>query len=201
MICAGPALRCLFFDVQLRAKKETPRSPAQISVMTHKNIVLIGFMGTGKSSVGKALAKKLGRVWVDVDQYIEGQEKKKIAEIFEKDGEPHFRKLEKEAVMQIASRGDLVITTGGGVVLDAENTQALKRNGLIITLAATAETIYSRVKDSRHRPLLKGDKMAEIQKLLEQRRPLYEKADLTFRTDGKNAGQVAGEIAAALENL
>jgi shikimate kinase len=157
-------------------------------------------MGTGKSSVGKVLAKRLGRGWVDIDQRIEEAQGRKISEIFEKDGEARFRQIEKEAVLAAAGTAGQVITTGGGVVLDAENMKALKANGLIIALAASAQTIYSRVKDSRHRPLLQGDKMGEIERLLEQRKPLYEKADLTFRTDGKNAPQVAGEIAAALES-
>ena len=163
-----------------------------------RNIVLIGFMGTGKSSVGKVLAKKMNRTWIDIDQRIEEEEKRKVADIFEKEGEAFFRKLEKEMVKRIAASSDQVITTGGGVVLDVENMQALKKNGVVVALAASAETVFQRVKDSRHRPLLKGDKMAEIRRLLEQRKGLYEKADLTFRTDGKTAAQVAAEIAGAL---
>lgn len=160
--------------------------------MVSKNIVLIGFMGTGKSSVGKVLAKRLGRAWVDIDQKIEESQKKKIADLFEKEGEAHFRNLEKEMVHQVSQGAGLVITTGGGVVLDAENMQALKKNGVLIALAATPETIFHRVKDSRHRPLLKTtDPLGEIRRLLSVRQPLYEKADHYFHTDGKNASQVA----------
>ena len=168
--------------------------------MGHRNIVLVGFMGTGKSTVGKILAKRLGRTWVDVDQRIEEAEKRKIGDIFEKDGEAGFRALEKEMVRRVCGGANLVITTGGGAVLDEENMRALKQNGFLIALDASPETIYQRVKDSRHRPLLKsGDLMGEIRRLLEARRPFYAKADVSFRTDGKTAADVAGAIAGALE--
>ena len=164
-----------------------------------KNIVLIGFMGTGKSTVGKILAKKLGREWVDVDQRIEEKEKRRIADIFEKDGESAFRRLESRMVQEVASGSGFVITTGGGAVTDEGNVSALKANGILVLLEAAPQTIYQRVKDSRHRPLLKtGDKLGEIRRLLESRRPFYEKADLKCSTDGKTAQQVADEILRAL---
>src|SRR5689334_7004430 len=142
-----------------------------------RNLVLIGFMGTGKSSVGKVLGRKLSRPVIDVDQTIETREKKKIAEIFEAQGEAGFRRLEKEAVRDAASRDGVVITTGGGAVLDPENVRALKANGWIVSLTATPETIYRRVKDSRHRPLLKSaDVLGEIARLLEARKGLYDEA-------------------------
>ena len=170
--------------------------------MDSRNIVLVGFMGTGKSTVGKILARRLGRTWVDVDQRIEEAEKRKIADIFEKDGESAFRRMEKEMVSQVAGGANLVITTGGGVVLDAENMKALKANGVLVALAATVETVHQRVKDSRHRPLLNlpagqagtQDMQSEIQRLLEARKPHYDRADLKCATDGKTAQQVADEI-------
>ena len=166
-----------------------------------KNIVLIGFMGTGKSSVGKILAKRLNRTWVDIDLRIEESHNRKIADIFEKEGEAHFRTLEKEMVRQTAAGKNLVITTGGGAVLDAENMKHLKANGVVVALLATAETIYQRVKDSRHRPLLKSDdRLGEIRRMLESRGPLYAKADITFHTDGKTSPQVAAAISEALEH-
>ncbi len=167
--------------------------------MTEKNLVLIGFMGTGKSSVGKALAKKTGRTLVDVDQRIEEREKRRIADIFEKDGEAVFRRMEKDAIREAVKGTGLIITTGGGAVLDAENLSALKANGFLVALEASPETIFQRVKDSRHRPLLhSNDVPGEIRRLLEARRPYYEKADLKFVTDGKSASQVAEEIATKL---
>lgn len=168
--------------------------------MLSKNIVLIGFMGTGKSSVGKQLAKKMNRSWVDVDHKIEDETKLKISEIFEKKGEPYFRYLEKAAIEQLSREKNLVITTGGGAVLDESNIANLKKNGVLIALWATPETIFKRVKESRNRPLLKGEDMkTNIESLLEARCSYYEKADKKFMTDGKTALQVAGEILAWLE--
>jgi shikimate kinase len=168
--------------------------------MVEKNVVLIGFMGTGKSTVGKLLAKRLGWPWVDVDQRIEESQKKKVVEIFDKEGEAQFRRLEKDMVRLVSAGSRQVITTGGGAVLDTGNIEALKKNGMLIALSATPETLYQRLKDSRYRPLLKsGDLMGEIRRLLEERRPFYEKADATFRTDGKTAAEVAQAIAESLE--
>ncbi len=168
--------------------------------MLSKNIALIGFMGTGKTSVGKILAKRLNRPVVDVDQYIEEREKRKISEIFEKQGEAHFRALEKDAILKICSQQGIVITTGGGAVLDPENFQALRSSGWVIGLLAKPETVFKRVKDSRHRPLLEGkDKLQEIEKLLEVRTPIYERADFHFYTDGQTAAQVAEAILKTLD--
>jgi len=168
--------------------------------MPEKNLILIGFMGTGKSSVGKALAKKTGRTLIDVDQRIEEKEKRRIADIFEKDGEAAFRRLENEAIREAAMNSGAIITTGGGAVIDPENLLVLKASGVLVALEASPETIFQRVKDSRHRPLLhSSDVPGEIRRLLEVRRPYYQKADLVFTTDGKSPAQVAEEIAAKLE--
>ena len=164
-----------------------------------KNIALIGFMGTGKTSVGKILAKRLNRPVVDVDLYVEINERKKISEIFEKEGEARFRALEKEAIRQICQRQGIVITTGGGAVLDLENFEALKSSGWVVGLSAMPETIFKRIKNSRHRPLLDGkDKFKEIERLLAARKPFYEKADFHFDTDGRSASQIAELILKAL---
>ena len=119
-----------------------------------RNISLIGFMGTGKSSVGKALGRQTNRRVVDIDQWIESQKGRKIREIFEQEGEEHFRELEKLALVEVARLSGAVITTGGGAVLDPVNLAALKKCGWVVTLSALPETIYERVKDSRHRPPL-----------------------------------------------
>ncbi len=165
-----------------------------------KNIVLVGFMGTGKTSVGKALARRLNRPVVDVDHTIEENEKRKISEIFEKEGEARFRELEKEAIRILSQREGIIITTGGGAVIEPENRERLENSGWTVALMATPETIYQRVKDSRHRPLLENkDRLAEIKILLETRKPFYEKSDFQFETDGKNAAQVAEAILEALK--
>lgn len=160
-----------------------------------KNIVLIGFMGSGKSSVGKILAKKMDRVFLDLDEWIERKEGLKISKIFEKNGEQYFRALEKEAVRFVSSYENRVITTGGGVVLDPENLENLRQNGIIVSLIATPETIFERVKNSKHRPLLDvDDKLEKIRKLYDERISLYQKADYQFKTDGLAAQEVAGLI-------
>ena len=157
-------------------------------------------MGTGKTSVGKILGKKLKKTVLDVDQWIESKEKRSIAEIFEKDGEAYFRRVEKEAVRAVASETDVVITTGGGVVLDAENMKALSENAWVVALHASPEVIYQRVKNSRHRPLLQGpDKLSEITKIMKARKLLYDRADISLDTDQKSAGHVAELILKALK--
>ena len=157
-------------------------------------------MGTGKTSVGKILGKRLSRAVVDVDLYIEAAEKKKISQIFQEEGEAYFRSLEKKAIEEICRRDGIVITTGGGAVIDSKNLECLKKSGWVVGLFATPQTIFKRVKDSRHRPLLDGkDKLGEIERLLELRRPFYEKAELRFETDGRSSPQVAELILEALK--
>ncbi len=165
-----------------------------------KNIVLVGFMATGKTSVGKILAKKLSCPVIDVDHCIEEKEKRKISDIFAKDGEPFFRKLEKDTIREIAQGQGVIITTGGGAVMDPENMEALRKTGWIVALFAKPETIFQRARSSHHRPLLKvEDMLAEINRLLTIRKPFYEKSDFQFDTDGRSAGQVAQLILETLE--
>lgn len=166
-----------------------------------KNLVLIGFMGTGKSSVGKVLGRKLSRPVIDIDQSVEARENRKIEAIFESEGEAAFRRLEKKAIEEAASQDGAIITTGGGAVLDPENLRVLRANGWILALTATPDTIYKRVKDSRHRPLLKhADVLGEITRLLEARKTLYDDADYRFETDGRNPSQVARMILDTLKD-
>ena len=148
-------------------------------------------MGTGKTSVGKVLSKKLGRPLVDIDQHIEQSHKRKIADIFEKEGELYFRSLEKDAIRWAAQQEGLVITTGGGAVLDAENRENLKRDSHVVALLAKPETVFKRVKNSRKRPLLnKPDMLAEIKKLMIARQPYYQEAHFCFESDGKTSTQL-----------
>lgn len=168
-------------------------------LQSERNITLIGFMGTGKTSVGKSLGRQTGRIVVDVDHWIESKTKRKIRDLFEKDGEARFRSLEREAIAEISGMSHAVITTGGGAVLDPANVDALKQSGWVVSLSASPETIYERVKDSRRRPLLKGDARAEILRLLELRKPLYAIADYDFCTDGLSPEQVAQLIVETLE--
>ena len=119
-----------------------------------KNIVLVGFMGTGKSVVGKRLAVKLKRDFVELDELIEKKENMPIKDIFEKKGEPYFRQVEKEVVKEASQRKNIVISAGGGAIIDEENFKNLKNSGTIICLKASPETILRRTKDLKTRPLL-----------------------------------------------
>ncbi len=152
-------------------------------------------MGTGKTTTGKALAKKLGMKFVDVDEEIERKAKMKIAEIFEEFGEPHFRELEKREVKRLASQDGLVISAGGGVMLFEENARALKKNGVLVCLRSTPEKIYARIKREAGRPLLNVSNPKEkIKKLLEQREPCYAKADYSIDTTELTIGASAEKI-------
>lgn len=142
-----------------------------------KNIVLTGFMGVGKNTIGKKLAKELGSKFVNTDDIIEKEEGITITQIFKKFGEKHFRELEKEVVKKVAQGKDQVISTGGGVVLDRENISNLKKNGVIIYLWASPEVIRERMKKETHRPLLEGvNREKRIEELLDYRKPFYKKS-------------------------
>ncbi|MGC9046276.1 MAG: shikimate kinase [Thermodesulfovibrio sp.] len=160
-----------------------------------KNIVLIGFMGTGKSSVGKILSKKLGFKFIDVDKVIEKTTGMKISEIFSRFGEPCFRDIESEVINLITQKNRQVIATGGGVVLREENMKKLKENGVIFCLKASENVIFERVKHCKDRPLLQVENPEKrIKELLEKRKHLYEKADFCIDTEGLTPEQVTEKI-------
>jgi len=144
------------------------------------NVILTGFMGTGKSSLGKMLAAKLGRPFVDIDKKIEDDAKLSIPKIFERFGEEHFRALEKSAVRELCEKRGLVIATGGGTVKDEENLHLLKNSGVLICLTATPEEIFSRTARRGERPVLDGggnERLATIKRLLAERKKFYDRAD------------------------
>ncbi len=166
------------------------------------NIVLIGFMGTGKTTVGRAIAQKLNFKFVDVDDLIEKTTGMKIGEIFEKFGETRFRDLETEIVKILSKKEGLVISTGGGVVLREENLSNLKKNGILFCLSASVSTIFNRVKDCRNRPLLRVENVEQrIKELLNERIPLYKKADLLIDTEDLKIEEVADKIISEYERL
>ena len=138
------------------------------------NITLIGFMGTGKTTVGKGVAEQLGMTFVDMDDVIEAREGRKISDIFETDGEPYFRQLERHLVLELSGKNNQVIATGGGVVLNPDNIRDYTMSGIVVCLTATPEVILERVAKESHRPLLEGDeKMNKILGILESRKDLY----------------------------
>lgn len=160
-----------------------------------KNIVLIGFMGTGKTTVGKIVAQKIGFDFIDVDETIERLTGMKISDIFSKFGEARFRDIETEIIKLITKKTGQVIATGGGAVLRDENIQALKKNGIIFCLEASEEVIFERVKESTDRPLLKVEKPLErIRELLCQRKSRYGLSDFVINTDRLTINEVAEKI-------
>ena len=161
----------------------------------NSNIVLVGFMGTGKTSIGKRLSMQLRMRYVDTDDIVEQDSGRSISDIFAEDGEPTFRALESEAVRKVSKLSNYIIATGGGVVLKAENMVELKRNGIVFCLTATAEEIYRRVQHQPHRPLLQTpDPLLKISTMLEERHPYYTKADYMVETTGRSFGEVMAYI-------
>lgn len=149
------------------------------------NIILIGFMGSGKTTVGKTLAEKLNWKFLDTDTYIEEKTVKKISQIFKEDGEKKFRAEEKKVVKKILKLKNYVISTGGGMPANEENLQNLKKSGLVIWLKASAEDIYKRTKSDSNRPLMPSKKKeaeARIDFLLERRLPFYSQSHLMIDT-------------------
>lgn len=159
-----------------------------------KNIVLIGFMGVGKSSTGKVLAAKLGASFIDMDLVIEAEEGISIPEIFAKYGEDYFRKKEADLVERVAIRQDTVISTGGGTIKNVQNLKRLQNSGVIVSLTADVDTILERTSHRGDRPVLdnadKGDRRAAIEKLLKEREGMYSQADFTIDTSDKSPMQV-----------
>ena len=166
-----------------------------------KNIILIGFMGTGKTAVGRRLAARLGYRYLDTDMIIEGQAGCTIAGIFEKHGEAYFRELERSVIQEVVRSEGCVISTGGGAVVDPENLALLKKNGLVVCLTSSPEKIMERTGRKRgERPLLSGkEPIEEIKRLLELRAPYYENADWTVDTSKKTVAQVVEIVVAIIE--
>lgn len=161
------------------------------------NVILTGFMGTGKTSLGKLLATRLGRPFVDIDKKIEDDAKLSIPKIFERFGEEHFRNLERAAVKELCQRRGLVIATGGGTIKDAENLQLLKSSGVLICLTTEPEEIFRRTARRGERPVLDGggnERLATIKKLLAERKEFYDRADYQVDTTEWSPIQIIDDI-------
>ncbi len=167
--------------------------------MKQKKIILCGFMGCGKSTVGTLLAKKTGMSFVDLDNYIEKQEKKTVSQIFADSGEEYFRKLERQAAKTLSEKKGVVIAAGGGTLTFPENVEALKKGGLIVLLDLPVETVAERLKNDTTRPLLnRPDKERAMKELYDKRLPLYRAAaDIIVNADNSPM-QVCKEIMAAI---
>jgi shikimate kinase len=162
---------------------------------TKRNIILAGFMATGKSSVGRRLAVRLGYEFVDLDTLIEAEAGMPVPQIFETQGQAAFRELEARMVQQAAGRTGCVIATGGGAIVDSRNLETLKRSGVVIALTADPEIILSRIGGAEDRPMLRGgEKRERIRLLLEERAAAYAKADLTVDTSDRTVDEVVDHL-------
>ncbi len=160
-----------------------------------KNLALIGFMGTGKSSVGRLAAEALQFHFVDTDEMIETVCGMSIEEIFRSQGEPAFRHMERQAVETLTQRERTIIATGGGLVMDPANMASLKTHALVVCLWAPPEVIWERVQNQTHRPLLKtADPEAKIRELFAVRDPLYRQADVLIQTHHRSPKEVLQQV-------
>lgn len=166
------------------------------------NIYLTGFMGAGKTSAGKLLAAELGVDCYDTDELIAAALQMSIGEIFATKGEDFFRNAETELLQLLGEKqpGTCIVSTGGGAVLRAENTAAMRQNGIIVFLDVSAEEAYSRVRENKSRPLLNtANPLETMQKLLEKRIPFYLKADVNVKTSGLTTGETVKIIINAIK--
>ena len=160
-----------------------------------QNLALIGFMGTGKSSVGRLVADLLHFTYLDTDRVIEARAAKSISQIFEQDGEPAFRAYERRIVQELAHRRKTVISTGGGLPVNEDNLASLKTHALLVCLWASPETIFERIRGHNHRPLLnEPDPLAKIRDLLAVREPYYRQADVLVNTEWRSVRDVAVQV-------
>jgi len=159
------------------------------------NIYLVGFMATGKSAAGKEFARKKKLRFLDLDELIELRERRTISDIFAKDGEPCFRRIEKRTLKEVAREQGFVVACGGGIVIDPENIRIMKDSGKVICLQATPEVILKRASGCAHRPLLNvSDPGKQIELLLKLRAPYYARADKTINTSKLTVEQVVEKI-------
>ena len=164
-------------------------------VLMTSNLVLIGFMGTGKSVVGQALAKRLKRRFIDIDDQIEREMGRPIRQIFAEEGELAFRRLEKAMIQRVTADEDQVIATGGGAVMDPANFEALQRTGWLVWLKAEPDVILQRVGDVHSRPLLNvADPRSRLEELLTLRQATYAKANAVVDTSKQTIEHVVDEI-------
>lgn len=159
------------------------------------NIYIVGFMGTGKTTVARLLAERLKREFIDLDSDIEKQEKMGIPDIFKKRGEVYFRSLEKSGLRKASEKKNAVVSCGGGAVIDRENVAVMKKTGMVVCLSASAEVIFRRTAQKKNRPLLEvADPQSRIKELLEERADYYARADKAVDTSSMSPEQVVDTI-------
>ena len=169
-----------------------------------KNLVLVGFMGSGKTTIGKRVANKLSVKFLDMDAEIEKREGMKVSDIFAKEGEMHFRHLERALTEELAAKSSLVIATGGGVVLDPRNIEDFQKTGVVMGLGVHLDSVMARVGHHTHRPLLEGGteatKRERIEKLLAEREPIYRAAGEYIDTNSYTIDEVVDKVIAIYRN-
>jgi shikimate kinase len=167
------------------------------------NIILVGMMGSGKTTMGRALARHLGKEFVDSDEEIQRRTGVTIPHIFDIEGEEGFRQRERLVIEDLARRENMVLATGGGAVLLAENRAILQRSGIVVYLRAGVHHLWQRTRHDRNRPLLQeGDPHAKLTALLQQREPLYlEVADIVIQSGKQSAHALMLHVADEIENL
>lgn len=210
-VCTAQTGSCVTFAVGVSAS-----APGQINAGMAKkllevnqgcslkgNIALIGFMGTGKTTISKALSRITGFQEVDIDAYIVEKQGKSISEIFADEGEEYFRNLETEALKAVSAESGQIISCGGGAVLKDKNVEILKEKGVIVLLTATPETIFDRVKDHTHRPILNNDMSLEhVKELMAEREPRYQAvADVKVSVDSNDRVLTCFNIITILEKM
>ena len=166
-----------------------------------KNIYLVGFMGTGKTAVSLELSNQTSRKRLDLDNIIEALEGRKITQIFSESGEPYFRKLEKKMLAEVSKEKGAIVDCGGGIVLDKDNIDLMKKTGIMVCLSASPQAILERVKDHTHRPLLNvPDPEKKIQELLDFRNEFYQKADFVIDTSILTLREVVKKVLEIIKN-
>jgi shikimate kinase len=164
------------------------------------NIILIGFMGAGKSSVGRLLARRLGRCLVETDDMITAREARSIPEIFAAEGEAYFRAAEEEVLRLLALKRNEVIATGGGLPCRDGRPEALRALGTVVWLSGDFDVLLDRARRGGDRPMLAGKTRDEIRGLYRAREPFYRRADVSVDTTSRTPDQVAAQIALALRS-
>lgn len=175
----------------------------QARKLFHYNIVLIGFMGAGKSTISDYLSTMFAMRLIEMDQVIEEREEMSISDIFATYGEEYFRNLETKLLKELQNTNNCVISCGGGAALKEENVKEMKKNGRVVLLTASPQTVYERVKDCDDRPILDGRNNVEvIAEMMEKRREKYEAAaDVVIQTDHKTVLQICEELITKLMEL
>ena len=167
-----------------------------------RNIALVGFMGAGKTTVGGIVAHLLHFEFIDTDRIIETRENQRISDLFAKEGEAGFRAKESALCREFEGTCQKVISTGGGMIINPANLESLRRHALVVTLWASPETIYARLKHQTHRPLLQTpDPLATIRELMRQRGPAYKQADVLVGVDFRSPADTARHIAQSFRRV